>query len=154
MWAVQLVGSLNKVICQFKTAWGYALCVLNYRQKYGHWQSVSWSAGQVAKTPLVSVSNGESIEITDLIISTDKQNGATVVLTFEEGSNIETIINGNLTDAPLQLNLAVAGRFQAWRDATLYYTVAGANSSGAITIGYVRHNKADSQNYSSWNSER
>ena len=154
MWVIQLAGSLNKVLQQFKTHWGYALHTLNYRQVHGKWQAVSWSAGQVAKTALVTPSSKGSIEITDLIISTDKQNGATVILTFEDGTNIETIVNGILTDGPLQLNLAVAGRFQGWRDAILYYTVAGANSTGAITVGYVRQGADNTENYSVWNSRR
>ncbi len=154
MWAVQLVGSLNRVLQQFKTHWGYALHVLNYRQVHGQWQAVSWSAGQVSKTALVTPRSKGSIEITDLIISTDKQNGATVTLTLEDGTNTETIVNGILTDAPLQLNIAVAGRFQGWRDAILYYTVAGANSTGAITVGYVKQGASDTEDYSVWNSRR
>lgn len=154
MWAVQLVGSLGKVFQQFFTQWGYALHTLNYRQVHGQWQAVSWSGGQVAKTALVTPSSKGSIEVTDLIISTDKQNGATVTLTFEDGTNTETIVNGILTDAPLQLNIAMAGRIQGWRDAILYYTVAGANNTGAITVGYVKHNADDTEDYSVWNSKR
>lgn len=154
MWAVQLVGSLNKVLHQFKTHWGYALHTLNYRQVHGQWRAVSWTGGQVAKTALVTPKNGNSVDITDLIISTDRQNGATVILTFEDGTNVETLVNGILTDAPLQLNIAVAGRFQGWRNAILYYTVAGANSTGAITVGYVYQDTDDTEDYSVWNSRR
>jgi len=154
MWAVQLVGSLNKVFEQFKTPWGYALSVLNYRQKHGQWQSVSWSSGTVIKTAMVTPISGGSIEITDLIVSTDKTQAGTVTLTFDDGTNTETLINGSLTDAPLQLALNIAGRMKGWRDAVLYYTVAGGNSTGAITIGYVKNTKAESKSYSVWNSER
>ncbi|KKL57539.1 hypothetical protein LCGC14_2234410 [marine sediment metagenome] len=156
MWAIQIVGSLNKVLTQFKNTWGYALSVLNYRQVHGQWQAVSWSAGQVAKTALITPTDKGSVEITDLIISTDKQNGATVMLTFEDGTNAETIVNGILTDGPLQINHPVSGRFQGWRNAILYYTVAGANSTGAITVGYVKHGAGarETEDYSAWNSRR
>jgi len=154
MWAFKVVGALEKVVEQFKTPWGYALSVLNYRQKHGQWQSVSWSTTTVVKTAIATPISGGSIEITDLIISTDKTQAGTVTLIFDDGTNIETLINGLLTDAPLQLALNVAGRMKGWRNAVLYYTVAGGNSTGAITIGYVRNTKSESQSYNVWNSER
>ncbi|KKL11561.1 hypothetical protein LCGC14_2544570, partial [marine sediment metagenome] len=61
MWAVQIVGSLNKVFTQFKDSWGYTLAVLNYRQVHGLWQSVSWAAA-VGETALVSPDGDGSIE--------------------------------------------------------------------------------------------
>jgi len=154
MWAFHIVGSLNKVVEQFRTPWGYALSVLTYRQKHGQWQSVSWSATQVTKTAIATPVDGGSIEVTDLIITVDKTQGGTVTLTLEDGTNTETLLNCILSDAPLRLNHAVAGRMKGWRDAILYYTVAGANSTGSIIVGYIKNTKPESQPYDVWNSER
>lgn len=154
MWAFKIVGTLEKVVEQFRTPWGYALSVLTYKQKYGQWQSVSWSAAQVAKTAIATPVPGGSIEVTDIIISADKTNLGTVTLTLEDGTNTETLITTILSDAPLRLSHPVAGRMKGWRDAILYYTVAGANSTGSITIGYIKNTKPESKPYTLWNSER
>lgn len=154
MWAIQIVGSLNKVYQQFKTYWGEALHVLNYRQVHGVWKSVGWSSETVVKTAIVTPSEGGSIELTDLIIATDKTTNATVVITFEDGTNTETLITGDTTNDSLVLSLSVAGRLQAWKNASLNYTVAGGNSTGSIIVGYVRREPADTEDYSVWNSRR
>ena len=154
MWAVQLVGSLNKVFQQFSTYWGYALHVLNYRQVHGVWKSVTWSSEQVAATAIATPVAGGSIEITDLFFSALKAAGSTVTLTLTDGTNTETWIEVLLTNEAVRITHAVQGRMQGWRNAILKYTVAGSNSSGSITVGYVKHNREDSEGYNIWNSRR
>ena len=154
MWAVQLVGSLNKVITQFKNTWGYALSVLNYRQVHGVWQAVSWSAAQVTATALATPITDGSIEITDIFFTADKATGGTATITISDGTNTETLLSVILSDSAARITHAVAGRFQGWRNGIVYYTVAGANSTGAITLGYIKHSPDSSQDYLVWNSER
>ena len=154
MWAVQLIGSLNKVVGQFTTAWGHALAVLNYRQQHGVWKSVSWTSTQVAKTAIVTPVTGGSIEVTDLMFMANKVSSGTVTITFEDGTNTVTLATLILTNEAVRMSHQVQGRMQGWRDAGLYYTVAGANSTGAITIGYVKHGKATSEPYSVWDTRR
>ena len=154
MWAVQIVGSLNKVFHQFKTRWGYVLHVLNYRQVYGVWKSVTWSSEQVAATAIATPVAGGSIEITDLFFSALKATGSTVTLTLTDGTNTQTWINVLLTNEAVRLTHSVQGRMQGWRDAVLKYTVTDANSSGSIMVGYIKHSPDDSEDYSVWNSRR
>ncbi len=154
MWAVKFVGALEKVAGQFLTPFGYALSILNYRQKHGVWKSVSWSSATVVKTPIATPVEGGSIEITDLLFMATKSASGTVVITFEDGTNTETLVTLLLTNEAMRMTHQVQGRMQAWRDAILYYTVAGANSTGAITVGYVKHTKENSEDYSVWNSRR
>lgn len=154
MWAMQIVGSLNKVLSQVRTAWGEALCVINYKQAHGLWKCVTWTNGTVVKTTIVAPREGGSIEITDLIIATDKVQNAVVTLAFEDGTNTETLIVGDTTDAPLQIAHAVGGRFQSWRNAILKYTITGGNSTGTIIIGYIFHPSSNTDDYSVWNSNR
>ncbi len=153
MWAVQLVGSLNKVYQQFRTHWGYALHVLNYRQVHGVWKSVTWTTTKTA-TAIATPENGGSIEITDLFFSALKASGSTVTLTLTDGTNTETWITVLLTNEAVRINHAIQGRMQGWRDAILKYTVADATSKGSITVGYVKHDSDDSEDYSVWDSRR
>ncbi len=154
MWAIQIAGAFNKVFQQFKTHWGYALHVLNYRQVHGVWKSVTWSSEQIAATAIATPDDGGSIEITDLFFSALKASGSTVTLTLTDGTNTETWITVLLTNEAVRITHAVQGRMQGWRDAVLKYTVSGSNSSGSITIGYVKHDSDDTEDYSVWNSRR
>jgi len=153
MWAVQLVGSLNKVLQQFSTHWGYALHVLNYRQVHGVWKSVTWTTTKAA-TAIATPSAGGSIEITDFFFSALKATGSTVTLTITDGTNTETLITVLLTNEAVRLTHAIQGRMQGWADGVVKYAVTGANSSGSITLGYVKHDKDDTEPYSIWNSRR
>lgn len=154
MWAVQIVGSLNKVITQFRNTWGYALSVLNYRQVHGQWKSVIWSSEQVAATAIATPMPRGSIEITDIFFSALKAAGSTVTLTFTDGTNTETLITVLLTNEAVRLTHSVQGRMQGWRNAIVKYTVADANSSGSMTIGYIKHDEVSSEDYSVWDARR
>ena len=153
MWAVQLVGSLNKVFHQIKTHWGYALHVLNYRQVHGVWKSVTWSTTKSA-TAIATPEKGGSIEITDIFFSALKASGSTVTLTLTDSTDTETWLTVLLTNEAVRLNHAIQGRMQGWRNAIFKYAVTGASSSGSITIGYIKHDSDDSEDYSVWNSRR
>lgn len=155
MWAVKLVGALERVVGQFLTPMGeYALSVLNYRQKFGVWQAVSWTSAQVAATAIATPVEGGSIELTDLFFTAIKVNAGTVTITMSDGVETETLVTILLTNEAVRMTHSVQGKMQGWRNAKLYYTVAGANSTGAITIGYVKHDKNNSEDYSVWNSRR
>ena len=154
MWAFKIVGTLEKVVEQFRTPWGYALSVLTYKQKYGQWKSITWSNEQVAATAIATPISGGSIELTDLFFSALKATGSTVTLTLTDGTNTETLLTVLLTNEAVRLNHAVSGRMKGWADAALKYAVTGANSSGSITVGYIKNTKPESQPYDVWNSER
>ena len=153
MWVGQLAGSLNKVFQQFLTHWGYALHVLNYRQVHGVWKSVTWTTTGTAKA-IATPAKGGSIEITDIFFSALKASGSTVTLTLTDSTHTETWLTVLLTNEAVRLNHAIQGRMQGWRNAIFKYTVTGTNSSGSITVGYVKHDSDDSEDYSVWNSRR
>jgi len=154
MWAFKIVGTLEKVVEQFRTPWGYALSVLTYKQKHGQWKSITWTNEQVAATAIATPVSGGSIELTDLFFSALKATGSTVTLTLTDGTNTETLITVLLTNEAARLTHSVSGRMKGWRDAVLKYAVTGANSSGSITVGYIKNTKPESQPYDVWNSER
>jgi len=154
MWAFKLVGSLEKVVEQFLTPFGYALSTLNYRQQHGVWKAVSWTNTQVSATAIATPVKGGSIEITDIFFTATKVSAGTVVITVTDVTHTETLVTILLTNEAVRMTHSVQGKMQGWRDAVVKYTVAGANSTGAITIGYVKHTKADSEDYSVWNARR
>ena len=154
MWAQQIVGSLNKVFTQFKNTWGYALATLNYRQMYGQWKTVTRSAEQVAATAIATPEEGGSIEITDLFFNAIKAAGSTVTITMTDGTNTETLISILLTNDVARVAHSIQGRMQGWADDAVKYTVADANSSGEITLGYVKHSRESTDDYDVWNSRR
>jgi len=155
MLRLSIADSITKAAVKtFKTAFGNMLGTTTYQKEYSVFQAVNWSAAQVTETVLVDAGGNGSIEITDLIITTDKANGGTVIVHFDDGTNEEVIITTVLTDLPIRLNMHFVGKVQGWQGASLYYTVAGANSTGAITVVYIRHNKAGSLPYAEWNARR
>ncbi len=154
MWAIKIVGALEKVVEQFLTPYGYALSTLNYKQKYGQWKSVSWTNAQVGATAIATPIKGGSIEITDIFFTAIKVSAGTVTITVTDVDHTETLVTILLTNEAVRITHSVQGRMQGWRDAVVKYTVAGANSTGAITIGYVKHNEENSEDYSVWNGRR
>ncbi len=146
MWAVQIVGSLNKVFQQFKTHWGYALHTLNYRQVHGLWQSVSWTAA-VVKTPLVSPDGEDSIEISDILITAEKKAGGSITIHFEDAAaNTKDVVKSTVADGVLNVASNFGGKVQGWQGAVLYYTVVGT-FTGSILITFVKHGKENSIAY-------
>ena len=142
MWAVQIVGSLNKVFTQFKDSWGYTLAVLNYRQVHGLWQSVSWAAA-VGETALVSPDGDGSIEISDILITAEKKAGGTIKIHFDDGTNEKDVVNTTVADGVVNVASNFAGKVQGWQGAILYYTIVGTYK-GSILITFVKHNKENS----------
>lgn len=155
MLGFSLRDAVDKVAAKFfKTAFGRMLGTTTYQKERSVFKSVSWSAEQVAETALAAPDADGSIEITDLIVLTDKVNLGTVVLHFDDGTNEEVIVNTSLSDLPIRMNAHFVGKIQGWQGASLYYTIAGANSTGAITVVYIKHNKANSLPYAEWSARR
>lgn len=102
-------------------------------------------------TTVTSPDQGGSIILTDLIISTDKVNGATITVQFTDGTNTVSIFDGVATDAPINLALSFGGRWQGWRDARIDMVTAGALNA-TVAIGYYKYK--DSLVYAEWDSLR
>lgn len=155
MLGFSLRDAVDKVAAKFfKTAFGRMLGTTTYQKEHSVFQAVNWTNAQVSEAALCSPDADGSLEITDLIVLTDKVNLGTVVLHFDDGTNEEVIVNASLSDLPIRMDAHFVGKIQGWQGAALYYTVAGANSTGAITVIYVKHNKANSLPYTEWNARR
>ena len=89
--------------------------------------------------------------LTDLIISADKVNSGSITLQFTDGTETVVIYKGITTDAPINISLAVAGRFRGWADARIDLVTVGAVDAN-VTLGYL--SLSQSLTYSVWNSAR
>ncbi len=59
-----------------------------------------------------------------------------------------------LTDAPVNFAIPFQGPFKGWADARVEVVISGADSIGAVALGYIHHGKAASLSYSDWNALR
>lgn len=150
-----LRDAIDKVAVKcFSTAFGKMLGTTTYQKEHSVFQSVNWSAAQVAETAICSPDGDGSLELTDLFVHTDKSNLGTLKLHFDDGTNEEVLLYAVLSDLPARLSAHFVGKIQGWQSASFYYTVAGANSTGVVTVAYIKHNKASSLTYSDWNARR
>lgn len=95
-----------------------------------------------------------SIVLSDMVISFEKKTGAEVTIQFNDGTNTELIWFGDMQDAPINLAIAFAGKWQGWQCAYLEAVVAGAGLDGSVGIGYAKLDKSNSLTYSDWNKRR
>lgn len=93
------------------------------------------------------------IVLTDLIITTDKVALATVTVRFTDDVETINIITGNVNDAPMNLAISFAGRWQGWKNARLeLVTVAAVTAT--VACGYFKVSENDVLSYSAWNAKR
>lgn len=102
-------------------------------------------------TTVVTPDPEGSVQITDIILSADKVNAATVELRFTDGTNNETLLVVNVTDAPATLPVNALARLRGWQDARLDLITVNAVSA-YVTVGYIKH--IDSLPYSEWDAMR
>lgn len=106
------------------------------------------SAGTTAvATPLP----GGSIILTDLIVTTDKVNGATLTLQFTDGTNAVIISRSILTDAPANFAIGFTGLWRGWKDGRLDMVTTG-NVDATVTCGYYK--SIESIDYATWDAQR
>lgn len=125
------------------------LAITTLPQSHGVFKAQSrTSAGT---TTVVTPDSEGSVQVTDLILSADRVNSASVELRFTDGTNSETLYLGDVTDAPINLAVNALARLRGWQDARLDLITVG-NVSVYLTIGYIKH--IDSLPYSEWDAMR
>lgn len=91
-----------------------------------------------ATTIVAQPSNEGSLMLTDLFISADKVNNASVTVQFADGTNTIPIITPIVTDAPVNLGAALAGRWQGWKDARVEVVTDTAGQNVTVSVGYIK----------------
>jgi hypothetical protein len=104
---------LHTFVQEFEGAEQKILVISNPQKIHGLFKSVT--LGAVATTRLATPKGNGYIELTDLIIATEKKAAAVLTVQFNDGTNQEVILTAYLADAPVQLAIAFAGGWSGWQ---------------------------------------
>jgi len=104
-------------------------------------------------TIIAAPSTGGAIVLTDLIVSCDKVNAATITVQFSDGVNTTILFLGTATDAPINISTAFAGRWRGWRDARLEMVTVG-NIKCNVAIGYFKIGSDLALSFTDWDAGR
>lgn len=111
------------------------LATITGAQAHGTFTSANRSTA--GTTILTSPNTNGSLILTDLIIGTDKVNNATVTVQVTDGSQTEPIFATNVTDAPANVAISFAGRWQGWKDARVELVTTNTVDA-TVSLGYVK----------------
>ena len=121
----------------------------------GHYGVFKTSAFTVAgTTELITPKGNKSIQITDLIVTFEKKNTATVAINFHDGTNTAPLFKATLTDAPVNMSSNFRGRIRGWNTAHIDVIIAGADAIGSVAIGYIIHPSEIGMIYEEWVAAR
>jgi len=118
-------------------------------QAHGMFKAVSGTTA--ATTTVTSPDNDGKIAITDLILSAEKKNTATIELRFTDGSETITVFKAVLTDAPIAVGLSLTGLWRGWKDARLE-VVTVQDFIYTVAVGYIK--EKEGLNYADWDARR
>ena len=106
-----------------------------------------------ATTTIVVEPNDEgSLILTDLFVSADKVNNASVTVRFSDGTTNIPIIAPIVTDAPVNIGASLAGRWQGWKDARVEVVTDAAGQNVTVSVGYIK--MPTGLPYAEWDSLR
>lgn len=111
------------------------LLVADARATYGYFTSVTRTTA--GTSIITSPSSDGSMMITDLIISSDRKNSSSVTVQFTDGTESVTVFSSDVTDAPANIGLSMAGRWQGWRNARVEVVTVGTVNA-TVAIGYTK----------------
>ncbi len=115
------------------------LVTTNQSKAHGLWKTATLTAA--GTVVLVQPPGGGRIQLTDLLISTDKTANSSVTLAFEDGTNTENIAVFDSSNAPVSLSHTFAGKVEGWKDARIEMVVAGGDATATIMVGYLKFNE-------------
>ena len=94
-----------------------------------------------------------AIVLTDLIISCDKVNAATITIQLTDGVNTVIIFLGTATDAPINISTSFAGRWRGWVDGRLEMVTVGTLKC-TVAVGYFKVGSSVALSYTDWDAGR
>ena len=96
---------------------------------------------------------GGCIVLTDLILTSDKTQSAVITVQFTDGTETISIVEADITDAPINIATSFAGYWRGWRNARLELVITGGiNPTATLAVGYFKIKT--SLQYSDWDSKR
>ena len=128
------------------------LVISNPQKIHGLFKAVP--LGAVDTTRLATPKGKGYIELTDLIITTEKKTASILSVWFYDGTNKETIIQAYLADSTVNLAIAFGGAWSGWQGAYVEVDMAGAAGKGSTAIGFIRHVETFAPTYTEWVERR
>ena len=128
-----------------------AIVVMDDRLAHGVFKSGSQSGA--GTTVIATPDAGGSLLLSDLLVSTDKQNATSVEIRFNDGTRAERIALFDTSNAPVTLPVSFTGKWQGWQDAWLEVVNTGAVES-TVSVGYCQVPRTLSLEYTKWDAER
>lgn len=148
-----LTNSANKKALHTFEGWENlpVLIITTHGAAKGNFKSVNRAT---AGTSIITQPNaGGSIVLTDLIITTDRVQGAKATIQFNDGTNIVIIAVAHVNDAPCNITIPFAGHWHGWKDARLEVLTVG-NVNITVASGYFKVDSEHTQEFAEWDSLR
>jgi len=118
-----------------------------------HGSFVAVTRSTQGTTAAIAAQGDDAIVLTDLILTTDKVQSTTATVIITDGSNSETLIAADLTDAPCNIALSFAGHWQTWRACRIDLVTVGAVTA-TLALGYFRIPWDVADTYGVWDAKR
>ncbi|MCP4262809.1 MAG: hypothetical protein GY774_35670 [Planctomycetes bacterium] len=118
-----------------------------------HGSFVAATRTEAGTTTVISAESNDAIVLTDLVLTTDKVNGATATVIITDGANSVNLIAADLTDAPCNIAISFAGHWQSWRAAYVNLVTVGAVTA-TLALGYFRIPWTSAMAYGEWDAHR
>lgn len=153
MLPVVLVDITTKQALATEEAWADRKCLLveKYAAIFGSFKAITRTSE--GTSVLASVDGDDAIVLTDLIITTDKVQGATVTVQWTDGVNTVVIITAHATDAPCNLAIPFGGHWQGWQGARLDVVTVNAVKT-TVSCGYFKIKADKALAYGAWDEIR
>jgi len=124
------------------------LVISNPQKIHGLFKAVT--LGATTTTRLATPAGNGYIELTDLIITTEKKTASILSVWFFDGTNKETVIESYLADSTVNIAIAFTGGWSGWQGAYVEVDMAGAAGKGSTAIGFIKHVETFAPTYTEW----
>jgi hypothetical protein len=123
--------------------------VSSIAETHGNFKAINVN---VAGTTTVTAPNiNGAIIITDILLSAERVNNGSVVLSFTDDTETIVIFKAVVTDAPVTIAAPLNGRWRGWKDARLELVVT-LDVETSASVGYYK--VKDGLPFSDWDARR
>jgi len=147
-----VAGRNNKELHTYDGCDGSPILVTT-KHKEHHGRFASQVLALAGTFTLVEAKESQGIVLTDLIISFEKKNAATVTIQFTDAVNTVSILLVTLTDAPVSMAIPFAGNWAGWQACDIKIVSSHA-TVGCVSVGYFRTPESLTPGYSEWDALR
>ena len=148
-----LIRNKDKQEISLEEGYGDKPCVVTttFRRVNGVFRAASRSTAGTTK--IVEPNGNNAIVLTDIIISADRVNAATVTVQFNDGTRAVEIFSAVTTDAPVAIAIPFQGNWAGWQSADLELVTVNAVTAN-VSVGYFEIDEDRALSYSEWDARR